>query len=1033
MLAQHLLRCRLAAWAPALVLLPGGAGGSAGVSSQDPRAPSTATPEAAFQEQLASIKVLEQAGQYAEAIEAAKALVPAAEEAFGHESLEVADALAALLTVSDRAVNRGKLPQVSRAALLPAAERCLAIRERLLGPDHVLVAEALAQLGWAHWSRGDFRQRRDLMARALTIYEARLGPDDPDLANGMIELGRAEGQLANFARVRELHEKAAAIYSKSTSPQARRELAICLEGQGYAAQRLGDVAEAERLFRMALAISEELPDSVRSRTAPILLLLADALLERGAHDEARSVLERALVISEKTFGPGDHRTARVLRQLAVVLWKQGDLPGARRAMRRSLEMQELASGRDHPVVAVHLQALAEILVEQGEATEARALAERALAIRETSLGTDHPLTAETMRLLASLTEDPAAALRLLDHALAATRAGFGPFHPDVARILSDRARLLLRRGDAAAAMASALEAEASAREWLRLALGSLDERSALAAVRHAARGIDIALSAAAMGAEPGAIEGVLDAVVRSRALVLDEIAARHRVARSSSDPEIGRLEAVLATSRERLARLALRAAGDDPGEGDRRLIQEAQREKEDAEAALAARSRLFREERDESQRGIAAVRAALGGDDALVSFVQYRREGRPADRTPPVLSYGAFVTRPREAVTFVPLGDAARIDALVARWRKVLLRERGGVAGTEPRGSLADYRAAALGLRRAIWDPLEARFRGAVRVVLVPDGALHLVSFAALPARGGAYLLESAPLVHYVTAERDLAAPISDASNRGLLALGDPDFESATPTVPGEEPAAQTPAGDSDATRASSACHAFDSLRFAPLPASGREVDDLAAPFDPADTLRLRRGAAGEGAVKELARGRRVLHLATHAFFLGEDCPSALTPSRSDGEAFPSAQAPLLRAGLALAGANRRASAPPGGEDGILTAEEIAGLDLRGMEWAVLSACGTGVGEIAAGEGVLGLSRAFRVAGAGTTIMSLWAVDDEGTRRWMRALYRSRFEQGKTTDEAVHAASLESLRERRSRGRSTHPFHWAGFIASGSW
>ena len=99
----------------------------------------------------------------------------------------------------------------------------------------------------------------------------------------------------------------------------------------------------------------------------------------------------------------------------------------------------------------------------------------------------------------------------------------------------------------------------------------------------------------------------------------------------------------------------------------------------------------------------------------------------------------------------------------------------------------------------------------------------------------------------------------------------------------------------------------------------------------------------------------------------------------------------------------------------------------------MLSACGTGVGAVTAGEGVFGLSRAFRTAGAGTTVMSLWPVDDEATRRFMQALYRVRFVDGRTTDEAVHAASLQILRERRARGRSDHPFYWAPFVASGDW
>jgi CHAT domain-containing protein len=142
---------------------------------------------------------------------------------------------------------------------------------------------------------------------------------------------------------------------------------------------------------------------------------------------------------------------------------------------------------------------------------------------------------------------------------------------------------------------------------------------------------------------------------------------------------------------------------------------------------------------------------------------------------------------------------------------------------------------------------------------------------------------------------------------------------------------------------------------------------------------------------------------------------------------------PLLLSGLALAGANRREEAGPNEEDGIATAEEIAALDLTGTEWAVLSACETGVGEVRAGEGVFGLRRAFQVAGARTLIMSLWSVEDEATREWMRALYEARLRDRRDTAESVRAASLRVLRDRRARGGSTHPFYWGAFVAAGDW
>ena len=122
----------------------------------------------------------------------------------------------------------------------------------------------------------------------------------------------------------------------------------------------------------------------------------------------------------------------------------------------------------------------------------------------------------------------------------------------------------------------------------------------------------------------------------------------------------------------------------------------------------------------------------------------------------------------------------------------------------------------------------------------------------------------------------------------------------------------------------------------------------------------------------------------------------------------------------------------PQDEDGILTAEEIASLDLSGVDWAVLSACETGVGKIQLGEGVLGLRRAFEVAGAGTLIMSLWKVEDEATREWMQSLYQGRLA-GLSTAEAVRQAALTMLKKQRGLKKSANPGSWGAFVAAGDW
>jgi CHAT domain-containing protein len=199
---------------------------------------------------------------------------------------------------------------------------------------------------------------------------------------------------------------------------------------------------------------------------------------------------------------------------------------------------------------------------------------------------------------------------------------------------------------------------------------------------------------------------------------------------------------------------------------------------------------------------------------------------------------------------------------------------------------------------------------------------------------------------------------------------------------------------------------------------------------------------ASERAFKADAPGHLVLHLATHGFFLGGPCEPAGGSTRGIGATVPLADrpppkpqetSPIQLSGLALAGANERAFAGPDDEDGILTAEEIASLDLAGTDWAVLSACDTGQGRIQVGEGVLGLRRAFQAAGARTVIMSLWSVDDESTRQWMKALYENRVRKNLDTANAVREADLHILRARRAQALSTDPFYWAAFVATGDW
>jgi CHAT domain-containing protein len=136
----------------------------------------------------------------------------------------------------------------------------------------------------------------------------------------------------------------------------------------------------------------------------------------------------------------------------------------------------------------------------------------------------------------------------------------------------------------------------------------------------------------------------------------------------------------------------------------------------------------------------------------------------------------------------------------------------------------------------------------------------------------------------------------------------------------------------------------------------------------------------------------------------------------------------MVHAGLALAGANRRDEAVA---DGIVTAREIAGMNLLGTQLVVLSACQTGVGHIADGEEFTGLRRAFAIAGARSQLTSLWPVDDDATAALMTAFYE-RIRTGAPRGEALRAAE-HAIRNREDRPEWTHPFYWVAFQQSGDW
>ncbi len=954
------------------------------------------------------------------------------------------------LNLQAEAMWRGGRVNVAEAESVAA--RAVAVRERVLGSDHLDYATSLHNQSNLLRIGGRLDQLDERYRRVLAIRLAQLGPEHPDVARTLNDYGNLLNLTGDYSGAESLYVRACATYERLIETQ-RRNVGACLNNLAQLALAKGDYARARALQERSLEEFTAALGPDHANVAVACVNLARTLSILGERDEALRLLERAFDIHVKTLGPEHADVAWNLRELGSLQTRSGNLPEARRSLERAIEIHEKSRGERHTETALDLSALADVAEATGRDSEAVALHERALAINRQVLGPQHPRVAlELMGLgrLATRRGDFEDARREFEQSLAIRRSSLGADHPLVAEAERALANVVWAMGDTAAAFEMALSAEAIAREHVRLLQQSLPERLALSFAGRRITGLDLAVSIYLAGPSEARAVRLADAIVRSRAIVLDEMVLRARLMAEMNEPGLDTLARRLSAARERLSNLSVRMPEREQVGRYRTLVDAARADRERAERAFAEASLAFRGRERQRTAGFEEVRSALTAGSTLVGYWVVRRTtpgaadargGGGISEPPGKTLYIACVIRSGDvAPIIVPLAAAPSVDSLAS-----LAASQLAAGSTLPVWRLVEaegeYRLAGAALRRAVWDPLEPHLGTGERVLIVPDGGLSRVDFVALPDSTG-YLVEGARLFHYLSSERALASmPASDLAGRGLLVVGDPDFGAQPGSNSGEEPDSKPTLRGAGFARGTPTC--IDRLPvFAPLPRARREArviegywerlarhpDATHGGTSAGDTAIVLTGRlATEDAFRRLAPGRRVLHLATHGFVLEDRCAD----DSEAGNARPPAH-PATLGGLALTDANRR-SGPPTRHDGVLTAEEIAGLDLGGVEWTVLSACNTGVGEVRYGEGVFGLRRAFEVAGCHTLVMSLWPVSDEAAGEWMERLYEARFSRHLDTASALRAAGRGVLERRRSRRESTHPWCWAGFIAAGDW
>ncbi|MDQ3009714.1 MAG: CHAT domain-containing protein [Acidobacteriota bacterium] len=848
----------------------------------------------------------------------------------------------------------------------------------------------------------EFDRIISLGERSLSVFQRLLPPNDGDIGNLAIVLGNMyalRGYYGDSERIEQVHEIAAINREHMVGPHDY-QVALLYQLLG----KEDNPVLAERWFRKAVASAEGITDDP-AFLADVLSDLASNLRELGETARANELFQRVAQMVERLLAGSDctaesgcyGKLVVALINLGTDLLGQDDLAGAERYLRQAQVFFEHPKvGGTHGRKPELPLRLGQLYQRKGEYAQAESFFRQ--LIEQDEMNGNHPLhLGNYQRQLGSLLlakgdyTQAAESFRQAQKALEKTGKS-----PALARLMRDWRRLHLAIGQTEEALAAQQQAVEITEANLSQLLVSGSEWEKL---KHLASAQDETFETLALHAQYGphsdaALRLAFTTLLQRKGRLLDEMNRTVALLRLSANEESTGLMKDWVNKASQISMLTSKMAKEEAPANRLARLEKLNQEYQQLQRRISARSAQFRAQVLPPVT-LDDVRRALPSGSALVEFAQYQPEDvRARQKAPP--RYLAYVLPKEGAPQWKDLGEAAKIDAAVGFLRQAI----------SDKSLQSDWRAAARKLDEMVMRPIRPLLGRARTVFLSPDGELNIAPFAALRDEGGRYLIEDYLFI-YLTSGRDLLRlQVKHESQPEKLIFAVSDFDGQTVAAPSAAkptPIVSDTRGGRLSANATMVMIRFNQLKFAR--AEGEAVQ-RAVPQAKLYTG----GQATETLLKQVHRPY-FLHIVTHGFFLPEGDQKL--------------ENPLLRSGLALAGANQRRS---GEDDGLLTAFEAAALDLWGTKLVVLSACGTGLGEVKNGEGVFGLRRALVLAGAETQLATLWDIDDEVTGDLMKKYYQ-RLARGEGRAEALRQVQLEMLRGKANR----HPRFWASFVTIGEW
>lgn len=900
----------------------------------------------------------------------------------------------------------------------------IAMQRRLYPEGDEELIWSVRETGFFYNDRGRFSEAEPLFREVLDMQRRIYKGDHPNLAVSLDNLAKFYGAQGRYRQAESFQREGLAMRRRLYRGD-HPGLAVSLGGAAGLYHDVGRYDVAESLYVESLRMHRRIYKSDNAHLATSIRSMGLFYRARGRYDEAEALYKEALAMDRRLAQDNEPSVAVGLNNLGALYYYQGRAQEAESLMVAALQLRRRLYHTGHPLLASSLGNLAKIYERRGREAEAEALHREALAMRRKLYQNDHPDLVTSLNLLADFydrTGRGAEAEPLFREALAMCRRLFGVGHANLINAEALSARFLARHNrareakplydemlagvNAAMAQSFGFESEARQLSFVNTILKPYLNAYAQFCVEHVAQ-------------LPELGGDYFNALLRFKGAIARE--SRRLSAELAQDPRAAELDRELTRLREREAWFVGRVQDSLARQTRAQIHQRA----DSVEAALRRLDKNYRRLRANQEASWQEAQRELGKNEALIEFSVAQPASSQSESNDAAL-YVAALLRGRGLPQIIRL---CREDTLA----KYLSPE----INAEEDSYLVEAKQAQR-LYALVWGPLEKMLEGVERIYLVPDGALHRLAFGALVAKesaGARLYLEERYDLRQLTSGRDLLMrERQEEAAQKFVLLGAPDFsldsashKDAVWALGSEvsEPAVAW-RGDYEEQRGRA---------WLPLPGAARELARISALCRsqniPHEAFTGRE--ALEERVKQLSHASpRVLHLATHGFFyrvqrFNPAEPGKLVEAAGAERRLRFEENPMLRAGLVLAGANRVWSGGPeiaGVEDGVLTAFEVSRLNLSRTELVTLSACQTGLGEVTNGEGVFGLQRAFRVAGARALLMSLWKIDDEATAKMM-SLFYSAWLAGKNKAEAFKHARQEM------RKKYPQPYFWAAFVLVG--